>query len=156
MFNADIYQPLETAEQDWINSSFGEFVDNSLNTLYQDLGGQGILIGDGANGVGGGSLLAADGQAGGLLFGDGGNGATDLLGQGGAGGAAYDGDGGDGGVGTDGGSGGDGGNTAFGIAGNGGNAIGVAGTGADGGERRRRRQRNRGLVRHRRPGWQRR
>jgi len=89
LFDADIFQPLETVEQDWINSSFGEFVDNSLNTLYQDLGGQGMLIGDGANGVGGGSLLAADGQAGGLLFGDGGNGATDLLGQGGAGGAAY-------------------------------------------------------------------
>src|ERR1700761_6063485 len=110
LFNADIFQPLETVEQDWINSSFGEFVDNSLNTLYQDLGGQGMLIGEGANGVGGGRWLAADGQAGGLLFGDGGNGATDLLGQGGAGGAAYDGDGGDGGVGIDGGSGGDGGN----------------------------------------------
>ncbi len=103
---------LHTFEQDWITSSMGTGVDTQLNTLWQDLGGTGILIGNGANGIGDGSLAEANGAAGGLWFGDGGNGATDAGGVGGVGGAAVLGDGGVGGNGLDGGAGGDGGDVA--------------------------------------------
>ena len=82
-FDTDIYAPLYTALQAWITSSFGEEVDNSINSLF------GVdLIGDGANGVAGGTLADATGGAGGVLFGDGGSGATDAAGVGGDGGAA--------------------------------------------------------------------
>src|SRR5580704_12865741 len=122
LINTEFYQPAEQAGQAWINSSTGEAFDNSLNTFWQDIGGQGILIGNGADGVGGGSLAEATGGAG----------ATDAAGQGGAGGLAYFGDGGDGGAGADGGAGGAGGDTGLGIGGDGG--TGGAGSFADGGD----------------------
>ena len=46
---------LHTLEQDWITSSLGNGFDTQLNALWQDLGGTGILIGDGANGMGDGT-----------------------------------------------------------------------------------------------------
>src|ERR1700749_336398 len=73
LINTEFYQPAEQAGQAWINSSTGEAFDNSLNTFWQDIGGQAILIGNGADGVGGGSLAAATGGAGGLIFGNGGD-----------------------------------------------------------------------------------
>src|ERR1700749_3092614 len=73
LINTEFYQPAEQAGQAWINSSTGEAFDNSLNTFWQDIGGQGILIGNGADGLGGGSLAAATGGAGGLIFGNGGD-----------------------------------------------------------------------------------
>src|SRR5690242_5256895 len=81
-FDELFLQPLHTAEQNWINSPLGESVDNAINKDFGE-----YLIGNGANGVGGGTLAAANGGAGGLLFGDGGNGATDAAGVGGAGGS---------------------------------------------------------------------
>ena len=103
---------LQTLEQEWITSSFGQDVDNDVvNPLWHDFGGSGILIGNGANGVGDGTLDQATGGAGGAWFGDGGTGATDADGVGGAGGSAgLSGDGGQGGAGADGGAGGAGGN----------------------------------------------
>ena len=79
---------LQTHTQQWITSQFGAAYDAQLNTLWHDLGGSGILIGNGANGTPDSTLAAANGEAGGLWFGNGGNGATDALGQGGNGGAA--------------------------------------------------------------------
>ena len=77
---------LQTLEQEWITSSFGHDVDNDVvNPLWHDFGGSGILIGNGANGVGDGTLDQAAGGAGGALFGDGGTGATDADGVGGVG-----------------------------------------------------------------------
>ena len=120
MFNEFLYQPFYALEQDWITSSFGTEVDNGINSLFGE-----FLIGDGANGVAGGSLTAAEGGAGGLWFGDGGAGATDGAGVGGVGGDAGDfGDGGAGGAGADGGSGGDGGA--------GGTFEGIGGAGGEG------------------------
>ena len=124
---------LQTLEQEWITSSVGAEVDTSINSLWQEVGGSGILIGNGADGVGGATLAEATGGAGGLLFGDGGNGVTDAAGQGGAGGAAgLFGDGGDGGAGADGTgagvAGGDGGD-----GGTGGTLMGDGGLGGDGG-----------------------
>ena len=149
---------LHTLEQDWILSPTGIDVDKSINNAWQDLGGSGILIGNGANGVGDGTLAQATGGAGGLLFGDGGNGATDAAGQGGSGGAAgLFGNGGQGGAGAsvmaagmvggqggaggtggivlgDGGAGGDGGDGSIGGAGgDGGNAVSPFGDGGIGG-----------------------
>jgi endoglycosylceramidase len=125
---------IHNLEQDWIASPVGTAVDTQLNTLYQDFGGTGILIGDGANGVGGATLADANGGAGGVLIGDGGSGATDGAGQGGAGGAAgLFGDGGAGGAGADetaaGVAGGDGG-----AGGTGGTVIGDGGAGGNGGD----------------------
>ena len=106
---------MQGLEQGWIDSPLGGQIDTALNTwaAQADPGAVGSdcgLICDGANGVGGGTLTAADGQDGGLLFGYGGNGATDAAGQGGIGGdAGLWGNGGDGGAGADGGDGGDGG-----------------------------------------------
>src|ERR1700759_5231430 len=82
-FVATFLQAIHTAEQNWINSPLGESIDNTIN---KDFGV--YLIGNGANGVGGGTLAAATGGNGGLLFGDGGSGATDAAGQGGDGGDA--------------------------------------------------------------------
>ena len=96
-------QAIHTDEQNWINSSLGESIDAAIN---KDFGAD--LIGNGANGIDGGTLAEATGGNGGLLFGDGGTGATDAAGQGGAGGdAGLFGDGGDGGTGLDGLGGGD-------------------------------------------------
>lgn len=120
LFQQYIYDPLHTEVENWINSSFGERVDNALNTAS----GQ-FLIGNGADGTG---PLDPNGGDGGLWFGDGGNGwDSNVSGEaGGAGGDAVGffgngGEGGMGGVGAAGGDGGDGG-SLFGIGGDGGNA----------------------------------
>src|ERR1700757_4101169 len=136
-FDATFLQAIHTDEQNWINSPLGESIDNTIN---KDFGV--YLIGNGANGVGGGTLAEATGGNGGLLFGDGGSGATDAAGQGGAGGdAGLFGNGGDGGVGINGGAGGDGGagggignGGAGGAGGDGGHAGGAFGDGGDGGD----------------------
>jgi len=124
LFQQDIYEPLHTAVEDWINSSFGEQVDNFINTAS----GQ-FLIGNGVAGT----QVDPSGGDGGSWFGDGGNGwDSDEAGvAGGSGGDAAGffgngGDGGDGGAGAGGGDGGDGG-SLFGIGADGGNA----GDGAD-------------------------
>ena len=129
-YDTYIYAPTEAAEQAWITSPFGEAYDTSLNTFWHDIGGTGILIGNGTDGT---SAADPNGGAGGLLFGDGGTGwNSDVAGDaGGNGGIAYDGDGGAGGEGYDGSDGGTGGNTAYGIAGTGGE--GGEGTFADSG-----------------------
>lgn len=77
---------LQTLAQEWISSQSGAAYDAQLNTLWHDIGGSGILIGNGANGTPDSTLAAANGEAGGLWFGNGGNGATDAAGQGGSGG----------------------------------------------------------------------
>ncbi|MGA9491102.1 MAG: hypothetical protein WBV80_12765, partial [Mycobacterium sp.] len=145
----------QTLEQDWITSSFGSQVDNSINTFAEKVdpsvvGDSCGLICNGADGTGGGSLSAADGQAGGVWFGDGGNGGTDAAGNGGDGGAGgdYGGTGGTGGSGgPDDGNGGNGGNatcptcnggnggagTLGGNGGNGGNGGSTSGNGGNGG-----------------------
>ncbi|MFZ0907073.1 MAG: PGRS repeat-containing protein, partial [Mycobacterium sp.] len=121
---------LQTLAQEWITSPSGVAYDAQLNTLWQELGHTGILIGNGANGTPDSTLAAANGEAGGLWFGNGGNGATDALGQGGSGGAAgMIGDGGNGAAGADGGAGGNGGNAD--LIGNGGDG-GAGGNGNDG------------------------
>ena len=66
LFQQYIYDPLHASVESWINSSFGEQVDNALNTAS----GQ-FLIGNGADGTG---QLDPNGGDGGLWFGDGGNG----------------------------------------------------------------------------------
>src|SRR6202000_185041 len=123
-FDATFLQAIHTDEQNWINSPLGESIDNMINKDFGE-----YLIGNGAHGIGGGTLAEATGGNGGLLFGDGGSGATDAAGQGGAGGdAGLFGNGGDGGVGILDGVGGDGGDA--GLVGNGG-AGGAGGDGAD-------------------------
>jgi endoglycosylceramidase len=120
LFQQYIYDPLHASVESWINSPFGEQVDNALNTAS----GQ-FLIGNGADGTG---QLDLNGGDGGLWFGDGGNGwDSDQAGfAGGSGGDAvgFFGNGGDGGMGGAGASGGDGGDggSLFGIGGDGGNA----------------------------------
>jgi endoglycosylceramidase len=120
LFQQYIYDPLNASVESWINSSFGEQVDNALNTAS----GQ-FLIGNGADGTG---QLDPNGGDGGLWFGDGGNGwdSTEPGFAGGSGGDAvgFFGNGGDGGMGGAGAAGGDGGNAGslFGIGGDGGNA----------------------------------
>jgi hypothetical protein len=82
---------------------------NAVNAPTESLLGR-PLIGNGANGMAGGTLAQANGGAGGILFGNGGAGATDAAGQGGAGGrAGLVGSGGAGGAGANGGAGGAGG-----------------------------------------------
>src|ERR1700691_1275212 len=121
LFETYFFDPLQTDTQAWITSPDGIAFDTQLNTVWQEFGGQGILIGNGANGIADGTLTQADGGAGGLLFGDGGNGATDAAGQGGTGGEAYLGVAGNGGNGADdGGAGGAGGNVPIGWGGHGG------------------------------------
>src|ERR1700722_5689781 len=120
LFQQYIYDPLHASVESWINSSFGEQVDNALNTAS----GQ-FLIGNGADGTG---QLDPNGGDGGLWFGDGGNGwDSDESGvAGGSGGDAvgFVGNGGGGGGGGADAGGGDGGNggSLFGIGGDGGNA----------------------------------
>src|ERR1700761_831247 len=118
---------LHTLEQDWITNSLGAGIDTQLNTLWQDLGGTGILIGNGANGIGDGSLAEATGGAGGIWFGDGGDGDTDAAGGGGAGGA-----GGDVALVVDGGAGGHGGDGLEGSTGQDATASSPAGIGGEG------------------------
>ena len=103
-----IYDPAQTWHQDWIAGTtfLGNLTvqwDNALNGFWGDIGGQGMLIGNGADGIDGGTLAEANGGAGGLWFGDGGDGWNRSCPvQGGAGGIAYDGNGGAGGEGYDG------------------------------------------------------
>ena len=139
-FQEGLYQPLHTLMQDWMNSPVGEYVDNSINSLFITPSNVCGVICDGLPGTeadptgGGGGLLFGDGGAGydaaadpGMTGGDGGS--AGLFGDGGAGGA--------GGLGADGGNGGAGGE----IMGNGGlggtggaGGLGVAaGNGGDGG-----------------------
>ncbi|HYY00924.1 MAG TPA: cellulase family glycosylhydrolase, partial [Mycobacterium sp.] len=119
LFQQYIYEPLHAGVESWINSSFGEEVDNALNTAS----GQ-FLIGNGIDGT----PLDPNGGDGGLWFGDGGNGwESDQPGfAGGSGGDAvgFFGNGGEGGLGGAGAAGGDGGDAGslFGIGGDGGNA----------------------------------
>src|ERR1700753_146615 len=80
-FDAAFLQAIHTDEQNWINSPLGESIDNTINKDFGE-----YLIGNGANGIGGGTLAEATGGDGGLLFGDGGSGAHAAAGQGGAGG----------------------------------------------------------------------
>src|SRR5699024_11178052 len=129
--DTSIYEPLHDIVQAWITNPIGAFIDDKLiNPIGQALISH-DLIGNGAPGVGGGTLAEAAGGPGGLWFGDGGAGATAAAGDGGAGGAAgMFGNGGAGGDGLDGGAGGAGG-TFMGIGGDGG-AGGPAGAGADG------------------------
>jgi endoglycosylceramidase len=120
LFQQYIYDPLHASVESWINSPFGEEVDQAINTAF----GQ-FLIGNGADGT---SQLDPNGGDGGLWFGDGGTGwNSDQAGiAGGNGGDAVGffgsgGEGGSGGAGAAGGDGGDGG-SLFGIGGGGGNA----------------------------------
>jgi endoglycosylceramidase len=119
LFQQYIYDPLHVGVENWINSSFGEQVDNAINTAS----GQ-FLVGNGVDGT----QLDPNAGDGGLWFGDGGNGwDSDESGvAGGSGGDAvgFFGNGGDGGGGGAGAGGGDGGNggSLFGIGGDGGNA----------------------------------
>jgi YVTN family beta-propeller protein len=132
---------VETLEQDWFNSSFGQEIDASLNSSFHELDPTSDACGficNGVDGTGDSSLAAANGQDGGLWLGDGGNGATDAAGQGGVGGDASSlGNGGDGGNGADGGVGGAGGTGGLfggdgGNGGAGGNGV-VGVNGGDGG-----------------------
>lgn len=124
LFQQYFYDPLHTAVEDWISSSFGEQIDNAVNATSGE-----FLIGNGAPGT----EQDPTGGAGGLWFGDGGSGwNSDEAGvAGGSGGDAVGffgngGDGGDGGAGANGGDGGDGG-SLFGIGGNGGNGGAASG-----------------------------
>lgn len=49
---ATIPTVLHALEQGWINSPLGTRVDTALNGFWHDVGGPGIVIGNGANGVG--------------------------------------------------------------------------------------------------------
>jgi len=118
LFQQDIYDPLHAGVESWINSSFGEQVDNVINTSSGE-----FLIGNGAPGT----EQDPTGGAGGMWFGDGGTGwdSDDAGVAGGSGGdAGIFGNGGEGGAGGDGANGGDGGDggSLFGIGGDGGNA----------------------------------
>ncbi len=126
VFDTLVYQPTYFVGQAWITSSVGEFIDNTLiNPIGQVLFGQ-ALLGNGASGINGGTVLQAAGGPGGLFFGNGGPGGTAASGQGGLGGAAeLIGNGGTGGAGAGGGAGGDGGT--------GGLLMGIGGTGGPGG-----------------------
>ncbi|HEX7323128.1 MAG TPA: hypothetical protein VF299_09405 [Mycobacterium sp.] len=136
LYEQFIYDPQYAFEQAWINGDtfLGDLTvqwDNALNGFWGDLGGQGILIGNGADGT----ALDPNGGAGGLIFGDGGAGWNSTVAgeAGGEGGAAFNGNGGAGGNGFDGSDGGAGGDTAYGIAGAGGNGGTDGGTGGAGG-----------------------
>lgn len=126
VFNAVVYQPTYTVGQAWITSNVGEFIDNTfINPIGQALIGRNLL-GNGAAGITGGTVLQAAGGAGGLLFGNGGPGGTAASGQGGLGGAAgLIGNGGSGGAGGAGVPGGAGGNGGF--------LMGIGGAGGAGG-----------------------
>ncbi len=63
LYDTLFYQPVHTVDQAWINSAFGTAVDNSLNDFFREIGGQGILIGNGDPGT----ALDPNGGAGGLV-----------------------------------------------------------------------------------------
>jgi PE_PGRS family protein len=140
LYQTFIYDPGHVWDQEWIAGTtfLGNLTvqwDNALNTFWSDIGGQGMLIGNGADGI---SALDPNGAAGGLWFGDGGSGwNSDIVGvNGGDGGIAYDGNGGMGGDGFDGSQGGAGGDTSYGVAGDGGaggDAVIPGGAGGSGG-----------------------
>jgi|GEM_PF-7057802 len=66
LYNSLIYMPIHALQQNWIDSEFGAWVDDNLiNPLPQLLFGQ-DLIGDGADGISGGSLADAVGGNGGF------------------------------------------------------------------------------------------
>src|ERR1700722_13340443 len=74
---------IQSLEQDWINSSFGQQVDSALNTWAAQVdpaatsaAGDCGLICNGVDGTGGGTLAQADGEGGGLWFGNGGHRAS--------------------------------------------------------------------------------
>ena len=90
-FNDNVYVPLHTDMEDWINSQFGTRVDDFINTVSGH-----DLIGNGVDGT----AADPDGGNAGLLFGDGGNGygptgdggnAGWIMGNGGNAGEATDG-----------------------------------------------------------------
>ncbi|MGV0750960.1 hypothetical protein ABQF29_22560, partial [Mycolicibacter minnesotensis] len=83
-FGSLFYDPWHDLGQAWINSSFGSAVNDFINIF----GFGQILIGNGADGIDGGTLAQAAGGAGGLWFGDGGAGGTSADGIGGVGGSA--------------------------------------------------------------------
>lgn len=117
-----IYLPIHDDVAKWIESPLGMTVDGFINKIF----GQ-FLIGNGADGVAGGTLAEAAGGNGGRWLGDGGAGATAASGEGGAGGAAgIIGNGGAGGAGDDGGAGG--------VGGAGGSRLGFGGNGGSGGD----------------------
>ena len=153
LYETYIYDPMHAFDQRWIDGAtvLGDRTvhwDNALNAFWGDIGGKGILIGNGADGIQG----DPDGGAGGLLFGDGGAGwNSNVAGEaGGAGGIAYHGNGGAGGDGYEGSMGGAGGDTYYGIAGNGGMAVPPPDTRHGRRKRWRGRQRGRVLLRSRR------
>ncbi|MGA8332440.1 MAG: hypothetical protein WB777_24620, partial [Mycobacterium sp.] len=55
-FDATFLQAIHTDEQNWINSPLGESIDNTINKDFGE-----YLIGNGANGVDGGTLAEATG-----------------------------------------------------------------------------------------------
>jgi hypothetical protein len=126
-FQQDVYQPLHTYIEDWINSQVGQFVDNGINSLFHTPSDVCGLICNGTAGT----EADPNGGDGGLLAGDGGAGwdSTEAGVAGGNGGDALGigdgGEGGTGGLGADGGTGGAGGE----VMGDGG----VGGTGGAGG-----------------------
>ncbi|MGB3523921.1 MAG: hypothetical protein WBA50_20855, partial [Mycobacterium sp.] len=128
-FDTWFYAPLHQAGQDWLASQSGIEISTWVNNTFGN--GQ-LLIGNGADGIDGGTNEQAMGGAGGLWFGDGGDGGTAVGGWGGNGGdAGFFGNGGDGGHGGGFGSGdypGDGGD-----GGSGGTYMGHGGSGGDGG-----------------------
>jgi len=99
--DANTYDMIHSFQQDWINSDFGQFIDNSINLLS----GQ-FLIGNGADGIDDGTLGQAAGGDGGLWFGDGGGADGGIGGDGGAAGTLIGIGIGIGGAGADGGVGG--------------------------------------------------
>src|ERR1700733_6036164 len=81
LYNQFFFEPSQAFNQDWIDGTtfLGGLTvsyDNFINGISADLGGP-LLIGNGADGVGGGTLAEATGDPGGIFFGDGGSGATD-------------------------------------------------------------------------------
>lgn len=122
-FDQNIYTPIHTGIEEWIQSDIGKQIDDVINAPFTLLTGR-ELIGDGADGT----ALHPNGFDGGWLFGDGGDGwHSTLTGSGGGDGGAA-GMFGNGGAGGDGGAGGGGG-----AGGAGGSLMGVGGAGGAGG-----------------------
>ncbi len=95
LFDTWIYTPIHDAGQAWLATPSGIETSTWINTLFGN--GQ-LLIGNGADGISGGTNEQAMGGDGGLWFGDGGHGGTSGGGWGGNGGnAGFFGNGGAGG-----------------------------------------------------------
>src|SRR6202046_2592933 len=75
-FDATFLQAIHTDEQNWINSPLGESIDSSINKDFGE-----YLIGNGANGVGGGTLAAGTRACGGLVLCGGGSGGPAPAGE---------------------------------------------------------------------------